>query len=107
MGAIALAFLAAAGGYLLRDSQDLTQEWSHCVDEAQGYDVEYPADWYVSRGRLACSFFDPDPFTVPEASDFSGTALEVGEVQQTFDDSLAGLIDTRFSQTEVREQLTL
>jgi hypothetical protein len=107
LGVIAVAFFAAAAGYLLRDSQDLTQEWAHCVDTAQGYDVEYPADWQVARGRFACSFFDPDPFTVPESSDFSGTALQVGTVQQSFDDAVAGLIDRRFARTEHREQVTI
>jgi hypothetical protein len=61
----------------------------------------------VSRGRFACSFFDPAPFTVPEASDFSGTALEVGVAQERFDDVLAGLIDTRFAETARREQVTI
>jgi hypothetical protein len=104
---VAVAFVAAGGGYLLRDSQDLDEEWSNCVDTAQGYDVEYPADWHVSRGKFACAFFDPRPFTVPEASDFSGTALEVRATGQSFDEALGSLIDSRFARTEVREQVTI
>lgn len=56
---------------------------------------------------MACRFFDPEPFTVPANSDFGGTALQVDVVQQVFDDALAGLIDRRFAQTELREQVTV
>jgi hypothetical protein len=44
---------------------------------------------------------------VPENSDFAGAALEVSTTQQSFDETLAGLIDTRFARTELREQLTV
>ena len=44
---------------------------------------------------------------VPENSDFSGAALEVSTTQQSFDDTLAGLIDTRFARTELREQVNV
>ena len=108
MGAIALAFLAAAGGYLLRDSQDLDpRAWSHCVDASSGYDVQYPAEWHTSTGGAACRFFDPEPFSVPANSDFGGTALEVLPQAESFDDSLAALIDTRFARTELREEATV
>lgn len=104
---IALAFFAAAGGYLLRDSQDLEQERSHCVDTTFGYDVQYPSDWSTATGELACRFFEPEPFTVPRASDFGGTALEVLPQEQPFDDALASLIDTRYARTEIREEVTV
>src|SRR3712207_1392408 len=41
-----------------------------CTSPA-GYRVDYPRDWAVNEvGTLpACSWFDPEPFTVPEASD--------------------------------------
>jgi hypothetical protein len=98
----------------LRDSQDVTQEWSHCVDARAGYDVEYPADWHrggtvedPGRAALLCRFFDPEPFAIPPSSDVFGTALEVGPVDQTFDDALASLIDTRFNETVRREPLSL
>jgi hypothetical protein len=104
---IALAFFAAAGGYLLRDSQDLEQEWSHCVDNAGGYDVQYPSDWSTAAGELACRFFEPEPFSVPPDSDFGGTALEVLPQEQPFDEALASLIDTRYAKTEVRQQVTI
>jgi hypothetical protein len=104
---IALGFFAAAGGYLLRDSQDLALEWSHCVDSTAGYDVQYPSDWSTATGELACRFFAPEPFTVPPNSDFGGTALEVLPQEQPFDDALASLIDTRYAKAEVREQVTI
>jgi hypothetical protein len=105
---IALAFLAAAGGYLLRDAQNLEpRAWSHCVDVASGYDVQYPSDWSSAEGPIACRLFDPEPFTVPPNSDFGGTALEVLPQQESFDDALASLIDTRFFDTELREQITI
>lgn len=93
---------------MLRDSQDLEpRAWSHCVDTAGGYDVQYPRDWYGARGALACRFFDPEPFTVPENSDFGGTALQIDVIQQSFDEGLAGLIDSRFVRTDLREQVTI
>jgi hypothetical protein len=104
---IALAFFAAAGGYLLRDSQDFEQEWSHCVDNTGGYDVQYPSDWSTAAGELACRFFEPEPFSVPPNSDFGGTALEVLPQEQPFDEALASLIDTRYAKTEVRQQVTV
>ena len=104
---IAVGFFAAAGGYLLRDSQDLEQEWSHCVDAAAGYDVQYPSGWSTATGQLACRFFEPTPFTVPPDSDFGGTALEVLPQEQPFDEVLASLIDTRYATTDVREQVTV
>jgi hypothetical protein len=104
---IALAFFAAAGGYLLRDSQDLEQEWSHCVDSTAGYDVQYPSDWSTAMGVLACRFFEPEAFTVPPNSDFGGTALEVLPQEQPFDEALASLIDTRYAKTEARQQVTV
>ena len=104
---IAVAFFAAAGGYLLRDSQDLEQESAHCVDSTAGYDVQYPADWNTANGELSCRFFEPEPFTVPPNSDFGGTALEVLPQQQPFDEALASLIDTRFAKTNVRQEVTV
>ena len=105
---IALAFVAAAGGYLLRDSQDLEpRRWSHCVDTQGGYDVQYPATWNAAHGPFACRFFDPRAFTVPANSDFGGTALQVDVLQQSFDAALAGLIDRRFAETVSREQTTI
>jgi hypothetical protein len=104
---LALAFFAAAGGYLLRDSQDLALEWSHCVDSTTGYDVQYPADWSPAAGELSCRFFEPEPFTVPPNSDFGGTALEVLPQEQPFDQALASLIDTRYAATTMREQVTV
>ena len=44
---------------------------------------------------------------MPTASDFGGTALRVDVAQQSFDEVVAGLIDRRFADTEVREQLTI
>jgi hypothetical protein len=92
---------------LLRDSQDLELEWSHCVDTAGGYDVQYPSGWSTATGELACRFFEPEPFTVPPDSDFGGTALEVLPQEQPFDEALASLIDTRYAKTDVRQQVTV
>jgi hypothetical protein len=77
------------------------------VDAASGYGVEYPSDWNRASGSLACRFFDPEPFTVPQNSDFSGTALEVFPQDVGYDEALASLIDTRFSETELREQVSI
>ena len=92
----------------MRDSQNLEpRAWSHCVDTAGGYDVQYPSDWHTASGIAACRYFDPEAFTVPADSDFVDTALRVDVAQQSFDDVLAGLIDRRFAETELREQVTI
>jgi hypothetical protein len=114
LAVIAVASVAAAGGYLLRDSQTVDAAWSHCVDAEAGYDVQFPSDWHrggtvedPGRARLLCRFFDPEPFNIPPNSDFFGTALEVHSVEQTFDDALGSLIDRRFARTVRRDQLTI
>ena len=37
----------------------------------EGFRVDHPADWSVNDGEVlpACSWFDPEPFDVPEATD--------------------------------------
>jgi hypothetical protein len=55
------------------------RETATCENEEAGYRVEYPADWHANEGDVAppCSFFDPEPFDVPEATEFFGAAISV------------------------------
>lgn len=43
-----------------------------CENEVDGYAVSYPGDWHVNEGvtTARCRFFDPEPFEVPEATEF-------------------------------------
>lgn len=54
-------------------------ERQRCESE-QGYTVEFPGDWHTNEPDApapACTFFDPDPLDVPEATEFFGAAVTV------------------------------
>ncbi len=57
------------GGTQSPDGDDIA--WATC-EHPEGIQVSYPEGWHVnSAGTLpACSAFDPEPFEVPEASEF-------------------------------------
>jgi hypothetical protein len=80
------------GGWLLFERLEDDPEpavaaptWNTCTNQVEGYSIDYPAAWHTDHPspELACVFFDPRRFEVPEASDFTGTALEV--VRETAD----------------------
>ena len=50
--------------------EEPTATWERCENPA-GFAVSYPASWETNDGSVttACSQFDPDPFSVPEATD--------------------------------------
>lgn len=54
-------------------------ETAERTNEEAGYRLHYPADWHVNEGDVAepCSFFDRDPFEVPEATEFIDVAVLV------------------------------
>jgi hypothetical protein len=55
-----------------RDAADPAMErTTECVNRAEGYAVEYPADWQVSTGEVfgPCALFDPEPIQVPRDSE--------------------------------------
>jgi hypothetical protein len=116
IAALVLAAGAATAGYLIaeRGDGDDAQATSLCVNARKGYRVEFPAGWHVggtaddaTRAELVCSFFDPEPFSIPAGSDFFGTALEVHALEQPFEAELSSLTDPRFARTLTRTTLTL
>jgi hypothetical protein len=68
--------------------------WPRCRNAALGYSIAYPPGWRHDR---SCAFFDPEPFTVPQNSDFYGTALEVQVAQDSWANVVGGLTDDRFA----------
>jgi hypothetical protein len=76
--------------------------WPRCGSPALGYSIAYPPGWHHDRN---CAFFDPEPFTVPENSDFYGTALEVQVPQDSWENVAGGLTDERFARTISRREL--
>jgi hypothetical protein len=103
---------AAAGGYLLgaRDDEEdgepaattpasrdggIPAGWKLCSNERFGYALGYPADWYAPAlsPESECTFFDPEPIQLPEASDAFGAALEVAPVQESFAAIVDGLVE--------------
>lgn len=97
-----MAVGAAAGvaGYLLgtRDDEEtaaatttvaeraLPAGWRLCTNERMGYAVGYPGDWYspALSEESECTFFDPAPVALPEASDVFGPTLDVGPAQESY-----------------------
>jgi hypothetical protein len=45
--------------------------WQRCTKPEGGFSVEFPADWQTNDGSImpACTLFDPEAITVPEASE--------------------------------------
>jgi hypothetical protein len=67
--------------------EEPTAETAECTNEASGYRVEYPADWHTNDGGAGepCSFFDPEPVEVPEATEFFDVAVIVSREPVTLD----------------------
>src|SRR3712207_2927925 len=63
------------------------------------FSIAYPARWHTARltAAGACLFFEPKPFRIPPNSDFTGTALEVQPMQQSYAWLIRTLSDPRFS----------
>ena len=76
--------------------------WPRCESTALGYSIAYPPGWHHDR---TCAFFDPEPFTVPENSDFYGAALEVQVAQDSWANVVRGLTDARFARVLSRREL--
>ena len=78
--------------------------WPRCESAALGYSIAYPPGWHHDRN---CAFFDPQPFTVPESSDFYGAALEVQVAQDSWANVVRGLTDRRFTRVISRRDLRM
>jgi hypothetical protein len=124
---VAVGAAAAAGGYLLGSSGDdddgggeatapttpadpgLPAGWRLCTNERVGYALAYPADWYspALSAESECTFFDPTPIQLPEASDVFGAALEVAPAQQSYRRLVQSLDDERFEEVLERRELTV
>lgn len=76
--------------------------WPRCESVALGYSIAYPPGWHHDPN---CAFFDPEPFTVPENSDFYGAALEVQVAQDSWANVVRGLTDTRFARVISRRDV--
>lgn len=58
-----------------------------CTNAEAGFRVDYPADWHTNDGSVmpACSLFDPQPITVPPASEIpQDIAVSIGREQVAF-----------------------
>jgi hypothetical protein len=79
------------------ETDDLAAETITCTNEEAGYTVEYPADWHTNEGDgpQACSYFDPEPIEVPEATEFFGAAVLVSREPVAAEDLVEGPDPTR------------
>ena len=102
--AVAAAALVAVGGEteIAAGSPRKVAPWPRCANRTLGYSIAFPRGWHRDRN---CAFFDPKPFTVPENSDFYGTALEVQVAQDSWSNVVRGLTDRRYARTISRRQL--
>lgn len=66
------------------DGDDLA--WATC-EHPEGIRVTYPEGWHVNSGQTlpACSAFDPEPFEVPEATEFLEAAALLSVEQVDFE----------------------
>jgi len=109
---VAVGAAAAGGGYVLGSSGDESEEtstapapaetalppgWRLCTNERVGYALGYPADWYspALSAESECTFFDPTPIQLPEASDVFGATLEVTPAQESYEAVVQSLLGGR------------
>lgn len=59
--------------------------WRACDNPPGGYSIGYPGDWHTATldGQYACSFFHPEPFTIPANSEFPRVALQAAQTGET------------------------
>ncbi len=57
-----------------------------CENPEAGYAVRYPEGWHSNPGDVAspCSYFHPEPFEVPEATEALGMAISVSREPVAF-----------------------
>jgi hypothetical protein len=109
---VAVGAAAAAGGYLLGSSGEGDDEastvtaqaetglppgWRLCTNERLGYALGYPSDWYspALSAESECTFFDPTPIQLPDASDVFGAILEVAPAQERYAAVVDSLVEGR------------
>jgi hypothetical protein len=108
--AAAALILGACGGNEEAASTRAPATWNACTNGAFGFTIEYPPEWHttpVPRGGGECLFFEPEPFEIPEDSDFTGTAIEVLPAQESYANVVAGLTDERFARVLARSETTI
>lgn len=112
VGVLLVATVAAGAVFVLVEGESSVEAeqprrvvpWQRCSNPTLGYSIAYPPSWHRDRN---CAFFDPEPFTVPENSDFHGTALEVQVAQDSWENVVRGLTDPRFARTVSRREVSI
>jgi hypothetical protein len=64
----------------LPPGERMPASWRPCDNPPGGFSIGYPDDWHTATldGQFACSFFHPEPFTIPANSEFPRVALQAG-----------------------------
>jgi hypothetical protein len=73
-------------------AEAILRETEPCVNEAEGYALEYPESWHTTEGEaaFACSIFDDQPIDLTESEEIDPTHLVVIRVlPQEFDPLVA------------------
>lgn len=81
--------------------------WKRCYNPPGGYSVAYPEEWYTVEGQYLCRFFHPEPFTIPENSEFPLLALNVEQTQYTIAEYRAIVTDPMYYTTVLNEDVTI
>jgi hypothetical protein len=110
VGVLLVAIVAAGAVFVLVEGESSVEAekprpvvpWPRCSNPTLGYSIAHPPGWHHDRH---CAFFDPKAFTVPENSDFHGTALEVQVAQDTWENVVRGLTDPSFARTISRREV--
>lgn len=58
-----------------------------CSNPDGGYSISFPDEWHANSGEVTqpCTFFDPQPVEVPEATEAIGFAISVGRESAPFE----------------------
>lgn len=62
-------------------------DWPTCTSPGETYTVAYPPGWSTNSGRVSppCTFFHPEPFQVPEATEVVDLAVTLRVEQVPFE----------------------
>lgn len=84
----------------------LPAEWNLCTNPTHRFRIGYPPLWHTTHPepRLACWFFDPEPFEVEPNTEFPLVALTAFPERERFRVVLDGLTEAQFADTVLREE---
>ncbi len=91
----------------LPPGERMPASWVPCDRPQSGYSIGYPGDWHAATGEWQCQFFHPDPFTIPENSEFPPLALNAAQTTETVASYRAAMTDPTSNTVLRNEDVTV